>query len=135
MKLSIYRKGKTYELEQFINNSGIKEKFDYNAHFIFVAKQGNKILFVNAYRIEDAFGEIIPRFIHIILADEIKRSRKAIELMLKAEKVLKLLQYKKTFAYINFDRQDMAELAMKFGYKKSKSDNKATYYFKNIGGK
>lgn len=135
MNLKLYRQGKTYELEQFINSANLGEPFDYKAHFIFVAKQGSKIVFVNAYRIEDAFGQVMPRFIHIVLGKELKRSRKAVELMIKAEKMLSLLQYTKSFAYILFDRQDMADLAMKFGYKKDISDNQATYYFKTIGGK
>lgn len=134
MKVKLYRQGHTQELENFIKEVGLSEPFGYDAPFIFTAKHKDRLVFVNAFRLEKIGEAIIPRFIHILLDKTIRRSKVAVDLMIQAEHYLKLLGYTDTFAYINKENRLMSVLAQKFGYKKDKEDTKAFYYFKKLEG-
>ena len=134
MKVKLYRQGKTKELEDFVKQVNLPEAFGYDAPFIFEAHSKGQFRFVNAFRLQEVDGVIMPRFIHILLDDSIKRSRVAIDLMKQAEAYLNLLGYTRAFAYILKDNRLMSILAQKFGYNKDKEDDKAFYYFKCIGG-
>lgn len=134
MKVKLHRTGRTEELDLFISDARLPEPFGYDAPLIFEARNKGKLVFINAFRLEPVNSIILPRFIHIILGDSIKRSRTAIDLMKQAENYLTLLGYDTSFAYINKQNRVMSVLAQKFGYKKDKEDEKAIYYFKRIGG-
>jgi len=135
MKVKLHKNGKTQELIDFVSGVKLTEAFGYDAPF--TAKSKGNLKFVNVFRLDDtpfAKGLLIPRFIHILLGDDVKRSKVAVELMEQAEDYLKLLGYNTTFAYINKNNRLMSVLAQKFGYKKDTEDDKAFYYFKEIGG-
>ena len=132
MKVKLHRLGKTPELEAFVNRMKLPEPFDYTAPFIFIAKLNGELVFVNVFRLEEVDGQIIPRFVHILLDEPIRRSRWAIRLMRQAEEYLKLMGYIQSFAYILKDNELMATLAMKFGYIQDREDTKARYYFKHL---
>ena len=132
MKVKLHRLGKTYELETFVNRMGLDEPFDYKAPFIFIAKINGDLAFVNVFRLEKVNDKVIPRFIHILLDEPVRRSKLAVNLMEQAEDYLKLLGYAEAFAYILKDNRLMSTLAMKFGYIPDGEDNQARYYFKHL---
>ena len=132
MKVKLHRLGKTNELEAFVNRMRLNEPFDYTAPFIFIAKLNKELVFVNVFRLEEVNGKVIPRFIHILLDEPIRRSRWAIRLMRQAEDYLRLLGYTEAYSYILKDNEMMSTLAMKFGYIKDREDTKAIYYFKQL---
>jgi GNAT superfamily N-acetyltransferase len=132
MKAKLHRLGKTAELEAFVKKMKLDEPFDYTAPFIFIAKHNGELVFVNVFRLEEVNGKVIPRFIHILLDEPIRRSKWAIKLMRQAEDMLKLLGYTEAFSYILKDNKIMSTLAIKFGYIPDKEDTKARYYFKQL---
>ena len=134
MKVKLHRLGRTQELENFVDRMNIGEEFDYNAQFIFIGKSNGELVFVNVFRLEVMNGQIIPRFIHILLDKPARRSKFAIDLMKQAEQYLTLLGYKTAFAYILHNKTMMGRLAQKFGYVQKGEDNAGKYYWKTIGG-
>lgn len=132
MKVKLHRFGYTNELEAFVNRMKLNEPFDYTAPFIFIAKLNGELAFVNVFRLEKVNDKIIPRFVHILLDEPIRRSKLAVNLMEQVENYLKLLGYTEAFAYILKDNRIMAILATKFGYIPDGEDNQAKYYFKQL---
>lgn len=133
-----YKNSDSIELNvaRAVNNlaldSDIKEKFDFG-DFLYVAIKDNKVIGINTYRLEEYNGEINPRFIHIILHPDFKRSKEAVMLLMKAENDLIKRGYKKTWAYILPIRLDMIILARKFNFKDDRFDGKGYYLTKRIG--
>ena len=132
MKIKLHRLGKTQELEAFVNKMRLDEPFDYQAPFIFIAKHNGELVFVNVFRLEEVNGKVIPRFVHILIDEPIRRTRWIVKLAKQAEDMLKLLGYTEAFSYILKDNKIMSTLAIKFGYLPDKEDNKARYYFKQL---
>ena len=132
MKAKLHRLGKTAELEAFVKKMKLDEPFDYTAPFIFIAKHNGNLVFVNVFRLEEVNGKVIPRFVHILIDEPIRRTRWIVKLAKQAEDMLKLLGYTEAFSYILKDNKIMSTLAIKFGYLPDKEDNQARYYFKQL---
>ena len=132
MKVKLHRLGHTPELEAFVNRMKLPEPFDYLAPFIFIAKLNGELAFVNVFRLEEVNGKVIPRFVHILIDEPIRRTRWIVKLAKQAEDMLKLLGYTEAFSYILKDNKIMSTLAIKFGYIPDKEDTKARYYFKQL---
>ena len=132
MKAKLHRLGHTPELEAFVKKMKLDEPFDYTAPFIFIAKHNGNLAFVNVFRLEEVNGKVIPRFVHILIDEPIRRTRWIVKLAKQAEDMLKLLGYTEAFSYILKENQIMSTLAVKFGYIPDKEDTKARYYFKQL---
>ena len=120
------------EINNLVSSSNIGERFDFG-DFLYTV-YNSKMLGINVYKLEKFDdGEVIPRFIHIILHPEIRRNREAVVFLLKAEKDLINRGYKRTWAYILKDRLDMLLLARKFGFKDTEYNGKGYTLIKTIG--
>jgi hypothetical protein len=118
-------------INKLLFKSNMSEYFDLG-DIMYVGCCEGKVLAVEVFRLEKLNGEIIPRFIHIILHPDIKRSKLAVEFLIKNERDIAKYGYKKTWAYILKERCDMATLAMKFGFKKIEEDLKSVTLIKEL---
>lgn len=119
-------------INKLLFKSNMSEYFDLG-DMMYVGCREGKVLAVEVFRMEELNGEPLPRFIHIILADEIKRSRMAVEFLIHNERDIAKYGYKKTWAYILKERCDMATLAIKFGFNKLREDLSSVTLIKEIG--
>ena len=108
-------------INKLLFKSNMREYFDLG-DIMYVGCREGKVLAIEVFRLEELDGEILPRFIHIILDDEIKQSKEAVRFLLHNDKDIAGYGYKKSWAYILKERCDMATLAMKFGFKKIEED-------------
>ena len=119
------------EINKLLFISGMKEYFDLG-DFLYVGCKNKSVIAVEVFRLEELNGELLPRFIHIILHPDIKRSRTAVEFLIRNERDVAKYGYKKTWAYILKERCDMATLAIKFGFKKIEEDLKSVTLIKEL---
>lgn len=126
------------EFQEFIDNSGLNEEFDWDGlKYLVVAKEHNKLFGLVAYGLLEIEGKAYPRFLHIIITPEKRKTRRGILLMLKSEEYMRKLGYRQTIAYImdSLKDRDMNErYAMKFGYKYYTKNNEGKYFYKDLGG-
>ena len=116
-----------------VSSTNLGEDFDFKAEYKFVGRFHDRLVGIIAYRMQDTQdGKILPRFIHIIVSDFFRHSRTTIKFLRMTEKILKANKYNQSMAYID-KREDMAVLAVKFGYRPYAEDRDGTYYIKNIG--
>ena len=130
MELNLHNRLDDDKLKELVEQVKLSEPFDYNATYIFTLKENDEILLTVVYRLEkvESTDKIFPRFIHIIVSEKLRRSKKAVMAIKLSEKYLAGMGFDTIFAYIT-TRNDMAILAQKFGY-----IGKDRYYFKSIGG-
>lgn len=117
-----------------INNSYLLgENFDYEAEYKFVGKKDNKIIGVIAYRLQKLDnGEIVPRFIHVIISHEFRKTKTAVCFLDMTELYLKGKGYKYSIAYIKFNNKFMKKLALTYLYEFYSSDEQGEYFFKGL---
>lgn len=127
------------ELERInsvIENSYLKEPFDrLRSKYFIVAKNNNDIIGLVTYGEIDADGINVPRFLHIIITPEYKRSRLAYKLFIESEQELKKLGHKMIICYIRFDLVDRdmkIKLAKPQGYMKYRNGPEGEYFYKMI---
>lgn len=93
----------------------------------------NEILGIIAYSLEPAGGRTLPRFLHVLLDDSIRRKKKAMAFVLRSQRMLKDKGYTQMFCYTRKDKTQILELARKFGFREYSEDGKGKYLYKNIG--
>ena len=122
------------ELKELIDDSGIDEEYNYGAEYHCVGKDDGKIVGVITYRIQTLLGgSKLPRFEHVIFDKSIRRSKKIVIMLLRAEKLIKNLGYKQVFCLVNENKQEMITYAKKFGFKEYGQTEQGKLLYKNIG--
>ena len=111
----------------------IDEEFNARSEFKFAGYEDEKLVGVIVYELMKVdSGQELPRFIHVVLSEEFRRSKQAVKLLRATEKELKKMGYSQLVAYILDQRKHMQVLAEKFGYKKYGDFYMGSYYYKNI---
>jgi len=125
------------EILELISTSDIKEPFNSSAEYKFVAKYKDRLVGIISYMItelSDGITRIYPRFIHVILHPEFKRSKVAYAFLKETEKILLRDGHNQVMAYIKPEKAFMIELAEKFGYKQYAEDDEGKFLYKDLGG-
>jgi RimJ/RimL family protein N-acetyltransferase len=121
-------------LHNFIERMELEEPFDYDAHFIFVGRKKGQLQYVNAFRLEEIEGQMVPRFIHILLDPALRRSQEAVDMLKQSEHYLQMVGYDHAFAYIPPENRQMRVLAEKFGYQPNGAEDAGgRYYWRTLG--
>ena len=121
-------------LKELVDASGIDEEFNYEADIYHVGIKDGKIVGVIVYVLEQFNnGEYVPRFIHVIFDESIKRSKNIVILLIKSQRMLASLGYKQMFCLIEDRKQQMITYAKKFGFEEWNTTEHGKYLYKNIG--
>lgn len=124
------------ELRDLIQNSGMKEPFDWaRSKYFFIGKDKNKLVGTIVYGEIKAGDKIYPRFLHVVLSPEYKRTRKALKLFLDSEKKLKEMGNRQIIAFIRNDLENAEfkrKFAVKGGYTKYETSDIGETYYKNL---
>jgi hypothetical protein len=120
------------KINRLVYDSDIKEYFDYG-DLLFTGWNKEKLVAIEVFRMEEFEGKIIPRFIHLVLHPDIKKSKEAVKFLLEVERRILSKGYNKIWAYILNKKFHMAILAIKFGFKKREEDTESITLYKMIG--
>ena len=119
---------------ELIKNSKINEEFNYDAEYKFIQRDGDNLVGLVFYDLQETKGKEYPRFIHVIIHPKYKRNRLAYKMLKESEKVLVEEGHKQIVAQIDNDKTLMIQLATKFGYKRYANRNGYGFYYKTLGG-
>ena len=120
-------------IKQFALQCEINEEFDPDCDLVYTMSEDSKIVAVIALkRVLFTDGRTIPRWEHIFVAPNIKRSKKGLFFLLHVEQRILEDGYQQIWAYINKNREEMYEHAVKFGFKEYAKDENGNYLIKNI---
>ena len=127
------------EIRNLIYSSGLDEPFDWiSAKYFIIGRHNNKLVGLVVY------GEIwykdikYPRFLHIIISPEFRRTKTAYKMLCKSEEYFKNLGFRQIICYIDNklkNRIMKRKYALKFGYEKYTENTEGEFFYKNIGEK
>lgn len=122
------------EVEDFVSQYDLGEKFEEHPDVLFVGRKEGEIKVVVAYRLSGCdSGKVLPRFIHVIVHPDIRRSKLIVWFLMQTEIALLREGYNQITAYIYHRRSNMQELARKFGFTKYHETKEGVFMYKNIG--
>lgn len=122
------------EIDEFLKENPIDEEFNYNAEFKYRLVKDGKLIGLIAYMLQkDEKGNIIPRFIHIILDKSVRRTRRAAAFVFSTIRDIQTKGYNQICAVIAHERTNMQQYARKFRFINYASDDKYTYWMLNLG--
>jgi hypothetical protein len=108
------------------------EEFNYKADVKYLYYEGNKLLGIIAYNLGRIAREETPLFIHIILAPELRRSKRAYKFLYDTFRDMKA-KYKIIVAHIpNEGREYMVGLALKVGFVMYSESKDSKYYYLDL---
>lgn len=124
------------EVKKLIQNNLVDEPFDWNHYrYGIVGRDNGKLIGIVAYGIAETKGYSYPRFLHIVIDEPHRRTRRGIQLMLESERYLFNKGYTQVITLIlnSLNHRDMKRrYATKFGYIKYHEDSIGEYFYKNL---
>lgn len=121
------------KINNLVYDSDIKERFDFG-EILYIGIKDNEIVAIEVFKIEKFDdGSYLPRLIHIIFHQSVKRSKDEIAFLIRNEKNIKAKGFNRIWAYINYDKKHMIELAKGFGFQETEKDDKGVTLIKRIG--
>jgi len=121
------------ELERFVALCDIGEDFNYAARYKYIGTQDEEIKIVVVYMIvHDVTGMIHPRFIHILIHPDFRRSKNAYKFVLETIKDLKKKHFYAIVANIPESHRHMMVLAKKLNFKEYGSNDYGKLFFADI---
>jgi len=134
----IYNYGIGTKIIKLVEESGIDEPIDYLQHkYITVGIENDKLIGVVIYGELTFTDKSLPRFLHIIIAPEYKRSKKSFKMLKMSEKHLVDRRFDRVVVYMlhSLSNKEMKrKLALKFGYKDYITTEEGVIMYKNLNG-
>jgi len=123
---------------KLIKESGIDEPIDYlNLKYATVGFEDEKLIGIVMYGELEFINETLPRFLHIIIAHEYRRTRKALKMLRISEKHLRNKGFKRvvTYIYHHLNNKEMRKkYASKFGFKEYITTKEGDIMYKELSG-
>lgn len=121
------------DITRLVEENDIGENFNYEAEFIYPWYKEAKLVGLVAYMLQkDQAGNKLPRFIHVILDKEVRRSKEAYTFVMDSFRDLKYKGYDRVVAVIPHWKKFMIVLAYKFKFKQYASDEQYGYWLLDI---
>ena len=127
--------GKIFDL---IRKSDLDEPFDWvsSKHFM-VGKDKDKIVGLVVYGNIKQGDRVVPRFLHIIISPEYKRTKIAYKMLKDSEKVFLNRGHDQIIAYMENElpnKEMKKTYAEKFGYKQYAKTDNGEFFYKPLKG-
>jgi len=107
------------------------EDFNFDADIKYLYYEEDVLLGLIAYNLGKIGQEETPLFIHVILAPEFRRTKKAYKFLYYTFRDIKL-KYKIIVAHIPNDREQMIQFALKVGFVMYSEAKDSKYYYLDL---
>ena len=121
------------KLERFVALCNIGEDFHYGARYKYIGTQDDEIKIAIVYMVvHDVTGMIYPRFIHVLIHPDFRRSKDAYAFLMETIRDLKKKHFYAIVANIPESRRHMMVLAKKLKFKEYGSNDYGKLFFADI---